>query len=74
MRAQGVCNPKSVFYNHFVIRAALNGSNVSLYDPSYGAGPYVNEDALVGAMSGIKADYGGAGPDNDRSYVRRVGQ
>ena len=41
---QGNPNPPGAFLNHFVVKYT-NAGNTVIYDPSYGAGPYNNENA-----------------------------
>jgi hypothetical protein len=42
--AQGTSNPPSTFNNHYIVEAKKGAG--TLYDPSYGAGPYEGAEAL----------------------------
>lgn len=44
VEAQGVKNPVSAFYNHFIVEAPKGSGE--LYDPSYGTGPFSGANAL----------------------------
>ncbi len=43
--AQGVKNPPPFFWDHAIVKAGVEGSE-ALYDPSYGAGPFLGTEVV----------------------------